>query len=192
MEKYREKKDAKDIYKSGVETEKYRYKEEILPKAGRIPREELERVDTKVIIQEKIKPDPTAERRIMKMQMVSTIEPLKFVGEQVVGDLFERVAFLKQRIEELSTSLNDRILLNKRFVEDINSDIDEKQKMLQIISDRDEMREIKLDITLLKMEKRREMMSFWKDILEIRKELRRLQEEYRIESKISSMFGQLK
>lgn len=167
--------------------QEYKERTEILSPAGFTP--DFRMPEPREVIIEKKPADVKEQRRWVKAELVSPIEPLKFVSEQVVGDLFDRVEFLKHRIEELNAALSDRILLNKKFIEDVNSDIDEKQRMLQATSDREEIRELKLDITLLKMEKRREMNSFWKDTLELRKEIQRLSEEFRIESKIANLFG---
>ena len=52
--------------------------------------------------------------------------------------------------------------------------------------------EILLDLTNLKMERRREALLFWKDTLELQRELHQLKEQFAIESKVAELFKGLR
>jgi hypothetical protein len=134
---------------------------------------------------------PLLQRMIKDMQSESSVQ-LPKIGAEVVGDIFDRVKFLKGRIEELERAIRAREEMNARFNQEIEKDVEELEKVLSTISDREEMREFKLNITLLRMEKRKENINFWKDIVELRSQLKELMEEYESETKIANIFSSLK
>ena len=74
------------------------------------------------------------------------------------------------------------------MVKEIEKDISEKEMLCSGISDMDEKRNFKLDISILRREKRTEIAQFWKDNFELNQELMKLLEELEIESKIVSLF----
>jgi len=73
-----------------------------------------------------------------------------------------------------------------------SKDIDDKLSKLSITTDSDKARDLQLDLTNLKMERRREVLLFWKDVLELQRELQELKEQYMVESKIAKLFEGLK
>ncbi len=119
------------------------------------------------------------------------IESLQRVSPQIIGGLFDRLQFLEQRITELQDAMKTRNELNKQMIAEIDKDVDEKNAMIRSISDMDEKRNLKLDISVLRREKRREYVQFWRDLLELRTELRELMEEHQMESKIAAMFKEM-
>lgn len=129
------------------------------------------------------------KRRAIPSDAESPLIPLRRVKPQIIGSLFDRVIFLEQRIEELRNSLEIRERLHKEISESIDADIREKENMIIGVSDVDEKRNLKLDISLLMKEKRRESIEFWRDTCTLRGELRELIEEHKTEKKIASIFG---
>lgn len=119
------------------------------------------------------------------------IESLQRVSPEIIGSLFDRIKFLEERITELQNAMRIREQLNQQMIDEIDKDIEEKNAMIRSISDMDEQRNLKLDISVLRREKRREYVQFWRDVLELRTELRELMEEYQIESKIGDLFKKL-
>lgn len=115
-------------------------------------------------------------------------KPLRLVSSRVLGNLFLRVDFLSKRIEELEKALQNRINVHQKIITEIEKDIEEKKKRILGIGDINLIRELELDITNLKMEKRKEMVNFWKDTLEIQGELQELREQYMVESRILEVF----
>jgi hypothetical protein len=130
-------------------------------------------------------------RTIHKMINEQTMEPLKRVTPTVIGNLFDRVEFLKQRMIEIKRALDDRKILHDTLIKEIDVDIDDKEKILLKLSDIDDVRDFKLDISTLRMEKRRENIQYWRDLLELSTELRELLEQYQMESKIADLFKEL-
>ena len=116
------------------------------------------------------------------------LESLKRMTPLVIGDLFDRVKFLEQRIDELKSLMGTRETIHNEMVNDIDDDIIEKRQMVGVVSDLHERRNLKLDISILRKEKRHENVQFWKDLLELTTELRTLTEQYETESKIVSIF----
>lgn len=133
----------------------------------------------------------TVIKKMIRDMQAEDLKPLELLGTNVVGNLFDRVNFLMQRISETEQAAKERKLLNERFNQEIENDILEMEKVLSTISDREMLREFKLNITLLRMEKRKENTSFWKDTLLLRNQLQELKEQFEIESKISNMFNSL-
>jgi hypothetical protein len=126
--------------------------------------------------------------RAVEKEQEEPIEPLRRMTPEVVGSLFDRVKFLKTRIEETGKSMEVRDSLHKEMIREIEDDIKEKMQMEMRAADVDEKRNLKLDISALRKEKRTEHIRFWKDMMELRTELRELLERFETESKISRLF----
>jgi len=116
------------------------------------------------------------------------IEPLERETPKVIGSLFDRIEFLKQRIDETNSALELRKSINKEIISDIQADIREKEEIERRLVDMDDKRNFRMDISLLRKEMRAEKVRFWKDILELRTELRELLEQHQTESKIVDIF----
>ena len=133
------------------------------------------------------------ERRSPQRMLLETeLEPLRKVSPKVIGSLFDRVDFLRTRIAEIQSALDTRKLLHNELIKEIDVDIGDKQRMVAGLSDIDDIRDFKLDISTLRMEKRRENVQFWRDLVQLTTELRELMEEYQTESKIANLFRELK
>lgn len=133
------------------------------------------------------------ERRSPQRMLLETeLEPLRKVSPKVIGSLFDRVDFLRTRISEIQSALDTRKRLHDELVKEIDADIGDKQRMVAGLSDIDDIRDFKLDISTLRMEKRRENVQFWRDLVQLTTELRELMEEYQTESKIANLFRELK
>ena len=120
------------------------------------------------------------------------LQPLKKVSPKVIGSLFDRVDFLRTRISEIQSALDTRKRLHEELIKEIDADIGDKQRMVSGLSNIDDIRDFKLDISTLRMEKRRENIQFWRDLVQLTTELRELIEEYQTESKIANLFRELK
>lgn len=129
----------------------------------------------------------TARRAIPRMEE-EMVKPLKRESPKVIGSLFDRVNFLGQRIEETTQVIEDRKKMHEDMTSEIDEDIAEKDAFSAKLTDTDEKRNIKLDISILRKEKRHEQVQFWRDLLELRTEMRELLENYQTEKKISDMF----
>jgi hypothetical protein len=159
---------------------------QVLPKISKYKQEEIKIEKPKV---QKIS-IPILQKLAKDMQ-ASELEPLETIGSKVIGNLFDRVRFLKERIEEIKQTIKEREEMNLKFNKEIDADIAEMERILPTISNREELREFKLNITLLRMEKRKENTLFWRDIVALRKQLKELLEQYEAESKIASLFSDL-
>ena len=130
------------------------------------------------------RPEIIRKIKLLKTKKSRDFRELRLIADEVIGNLFNRVKFLKGRIDELETALNERNQINKTQVEEIKEDINRKNRKLMTLSNIDDIREFELDITNLQMEKRKEILTFWKDTLEVKRELAELKEEYENKSKI--------
>lgn len=119
------------------------------------------------------------------------IESIKRVTPEIIGSLFERVKFLEERIAETKAALEERKSLHQMMIQDIDEDISEKKAMEARLTEMDEKRNLKLDISLLRRDKRNELVRFWKDMYELRAELKELTERYEVESKVMRIFKEL-
>lgn len=120
------------------------------------------------------------------------IEPLRRVSPEIVGSLFDRVEFLRQRVAEIQDSIRTREEMHARMMAEIDADIAEKQQIEASLVDIDEKRNFKLDISLLRREKRHENVQFWRDMVELKSDLRELMERLETESKVVGIFRDLK
>jgi len=120
-----------------------------------------------------------------------SLMPLKKITPNIIGNIFDRVRFLEQRIDEIRKAMDLRGKLHAEIVKGIEEDIREKERMIIGISDMDEKRNLKLDISLLMKEQRRENIEFWRDTYTLHSELREILEDYQIEKKIAGIFSNL-
>jgi len=175
------------FYKSFIEEDLYKEEERLLLPRPRIEKEEYEKEP------EKRPREISVERRtIHKMLSEEQLEPLRTIGPKVIGNLFDRVEFLKQRMAETQAAIETRKKLHNDIIQEVDADIDDKQKVLEKLSDIDDIRDFKLDISSLRMEKRRENVLFWRDIFDLSTQLRESIEEYQMENKIANLFEELK
>ena len=128
---------------------------------------------------------------LIKDTQSTQLQPLKTIGSKVMGNVFDRVKFLRERIEETNNAIKERERINERFNQEIDSDIVTMETIITKISDREELREFKLNVSLLKMEKRKENTLFWRDVVELKNQLREFAEEFEIETKLSNLFDGL-
>lgn len=131
-------------------------------------------------------------RTIHRMLKEEELEPLRKVSPKVIGGLFDRVEFLRQRIDEVKTALDTRKGLHEDLINEIDTDIRDKERMISGLSNIDDIRDFKLDVSTLRMEKRRENVQFWRDVLQLSTEFRELMEQFETESKIANLFRELK
>lgn len=120
------------------------------------------------------------------------IEPLKRLSPEIIGTLFDRVNFLQTRIGEIRESVDIRQKLHKDMMAEIDEDIREKMQIESRLTDIDEKRNLKLDISMLRKEKRTENIRCWKDLMELKTELRELLEQLETESKITKIFNEVR
>jgi hypothetical protein len=130
--------------------------------------------------------------RLMPSSENVKIKSLKLVSEQVIGNIFDRVNFLEKRILELRSSIALRKQIHSNIVTEIQHDVDDRNQFMQVVSDINEKRNIKLDISVLRKERRNEEVQFWRDLVELETELRTMEEEFEVESKIAGIFGENK
>ena len=171
-------------YKSLSESRQYEEQEIARTSPARLREEYVERKASREIKVER--------RTIHHMLREGELEPLRKVSPKVIGSLFDRVDFLRTRINEIQSALDTRKRLHEELIKEIDADIGDKQRMISGLSNIDDIRDFKLDISTLRMEKRRENVQFWRDIFQLTTELRELMEEYQTESKIANLFRELK
>jgi hypothetical protein len=119
------------------------------------------------------------------------IESIKRVAPEIVGSLFERIRFLEERISDTKAAMEDRKGLHAMMIKDIEEDMSEKKTMESRLTDMDDKRNLKMDISMLRRDKRNELVRFWKDMYELRAELKELMERLEIESKVVRIFRDL-
>ncbi len=132
------------------------------------------------------------KRRSMPRMEETKFEELKLEKPEILGNLFDRVEFLKERIDETRHSISTREELHNQIISEVDRDIADKENMQSQVTDFDEKRSIKLDVSILRKEKRTEAVQFWKDIVELKNQLRELMEQFETESKIASIFSRAK
>jgi hypothetical protein len=116
------------------------------------------------------------------------ISPLERDTPMIVGSIFDRVKFLKERIDEAGKSIELRKKIHEEMVADMKADIKDKEEIAGRMTDMTDKRNFRLDISSLRKEMRNETVRFWKDLLELRTELSELLEMYETESKIVGIF----
>lgn len=120
------------------------------------------------------------------------IQPLKTLGANAIGSLFDRVDFLEARIKETKDNLDLRRKIHNEITKEIDTDIEDKREIEIHLTDWDEKRNFKLDISILRREKRQENVQFWRDMVELNNELKELIENHRMETKILGIFKNLR
>lgn len=144
---------------------------------------EEEKAPEKVVVKEAERPHITAFR----MDDDDRLEYLKLKVDEVIGTISERKKFLEKRINELEEAIRKREELHEEIVRDIMEDIREKESLMRKMSRAEDIRDVMLDISALKSQKRKEEVQFWRDITQLKNELAVLKEEYEVTKKISSI-----
>lgn len=173
-------------YSFAFPKEEYEEKEEISVPSKPERIEYREREQPREIVVES-----TTTHKMLKELLKEGDEPLKTIGPRVIGNLFDRVEFLRQRIIETKSALETRKKLHDELMNEIDVDIRDKQSTLAGLNNVDDVRDFKLDISTLRMEKRKESVQFWRDIFQLSTELRELMEQYETELKIANLFKDL-
>ncbi len=150
-------------------------------------RPEQELLDKQQIVREKFVP----VRKALPQMEQPPLEPLKRLKPQVIGSLFDRLKFLGERIEENNKNIQTREKIHQEIVADIDADVREKEEIMARSTDLDDRRNIKLDISVLRREKRAEAVQYWKDVVELKTELKELMEMQFTEKKIVEMFKEI-
>ncbi len=140
--------------------------------------------------------DKIVEKVIVKQKQAipredEDVATVKRTDSDIIGSIFDRVNFIEQRITDIRENIDIRKNLNESMLIEIDEDIKDKRSMLGQAVDMDERRNIMLDISLLRREKRNEQVRFWKDMYELSAELRELMERLEVESKIVGMFEEI-
>ena len=161
------------------------YEEERRPPSVFRPQELYEREE---IIQQEI----IQQKKLWTKIKEEKLRELKLLSSELIGNVFERVKFLEERISDITSFIESRKAINKRIIEEITADIEDKARRLSNVSDPNMIRDLQMDLNNLKMERRKENLLFWKDILELQRELQQLKEQYKIESKIAKLFEGLR
>jgi len=172
--KYIEKKEFEDIYKTEERFERPLFEEEK-------PKEERkERVVREI-----------ARRALPRMEETK-LQTLDRKPSELIGTIFDKVKFLKERIAELESMINERVEIHNGIIRDIDEDIRITNDLASHSMDLDERRNLKLDTSILRKEKRHESVQFWHDIVELRAELREMIEKFQMETQIGDLFKDLK
>ncbi len=159
-------------------------------------------------------PETEEDRPIIKFEKVIEEEPAEFITQvkrvthprlkewkgpkslnrntpEIFGTLFDRLRFLETRADELQDMIKERTRLHMDVIEEINKDIEDKEKTVSWLSDVEEKRNFKLDISILRRDKRFELLQFWRDIMELKTELRELMEHIETERNIVNIFKEV-
>lgn len=144
--------------------------------------------------QPEYKPERVREQTVVSQRLAArvdadSIKPLRLMSSAVIGGIFDRVIFLERRIEELRQSVELRKQIHRNIEVEIEDDIRDRANFIQTISDINERRNLKLDISVLRKERRNENVQFWRDLVELETELRKMEEEHEIEKKIAGIFA---
>jgi len=132
-------------------------------------------------------------KSMLRNAQTPEIEPMELepTGNKVFGTLFDKVRFLRIRIEEMEQAIEDRKEMNMQCNAEIERDIHDLESFLEKLSMKEDIREFKLNISLLRMEKRKENNLFWRDITLLTQQLRELKEQYETESNIAQLFSKV-
>jgi hypothetical protein len=152
------------------------------------PREKIVREITKDEI-EKVK--KVFSRTATPPLMEEDMEPLKRETPVIVGSLFDRIVFLRERIDEINRMMELRKGIHNDMTKEIDADVKEKEEIEKRMVDMTDKRNFKMDISALRKEGRTETVRFWKDMLELKSELQELLEQYKTETKIVDIFKNL-
>ncbi len=153
------------------------------------PREDLRETQTprNPIVEKKTVVKRPVRRDVLKW-VEEEDEPLDIPTGEVVGGLLDREKFLKERVSQITEALETRKNIHKDIVEEIDRDIRDKEELMRKTSDLDEERDLKLDMSFLRAQKRKENVQFWKDVTQLRGQFKELQEELQMETKIANLF----
>lgn len=174
-----------------------KYKEKLLAEGdveGQSPSSDIYRpeiVENKIIQLKRQEAASPILKKLIVSEQSADMMPLRKIGSDVVGSLFDRVKFLRERIVENKAFMEDRKRMNAQFNKDIDADIADMKKIIPTISDREELREFKINLNLLKMERRKENNLLWRDMVSLKTQLRELNEQLEVESKIAELFSNL-
>ncbi len=171
---YIEKKDFEDIYRIEDRHERPIFEEE------KEKEERKERVLKQI------------QRRALPRMEEAKLQTLDRKPSEVIGTIFDKVKFLKERIAELESMISERVEIHKAIIKDIDEDIGITNDLAAHSMDLDERRNLKLDMSILRKEKRHESVQFWHDIVELRAELREMVEKFQMETEISGLFRDLR
>ncbi len=138
----------------------------------------------------RVKEETLISSRLVPRVEEDRIKPLRLISSEVIGGIFDRVNFLKKRIDELRENVRIRAVIHEQITSEIEKDIEDRMQFLLAISDINERRNLKLDISVLRKERRAESVQYWRDLVELNTELRKLEEEYEIETKIAGIFAE--
>lgn len=138
----------------------------------------------------RIKEEILISSRLVPRVEEDRIKPLRLISSEVIGGIFDRVNFLQKRIDELKENVRIRAVIHDQISVEIEKDIEDRMQFLLAISDINERRNLKLDISVLRKERRGEAVQYWRDLVELNTELRKLEEEHEIETKIAGIFAE--
>lgn len=173
-------------YEDADTEQKYRdtAKEDLLYKIANRPLQEQEEDEEREI------PDTITitQRETVPREDITEINLLKCKGPEIIGNLFDKVQFLEDRINELTSATELRKKINVEIIKDIEEDIRDKETFATQCTDFDDLRSIKLHISMLKQQKRKELIQHFHDTVELSTELQALKEEHQTEKKITSLF----
>ncbi len=173
-------------YEDADTEQKYRdtAKEDLLYKIANRPLQEQEEDEEREI------PDTITitQRETVPREDITEINLLKCKGPEIIGNLFDKVQFLEDRINELTSATELRKKINAEIIKDIEEDIRDKETFATQCTDFDDLRSIKLHISMLKQQKRKELIQHFHDTVELSTELQALKEEHQTEKKITSLF----
>ncbi|MFH1445321.1 MAG: hypothetical protein ABIF08_02455 [Nanoarchaeota archaeon] len=180
--KYFDAEELEDIYSSGIGEER-RHEFLDTPTSwddiDKEPRERVEKVRIKTV-------------QTMPRLEEEEMDKLKIISPKIIGSLFDRVKFLKERIEETQNTMKMRTDIHNDMLAEITEDIKERQGMLGKAMSLDEQRSIKLDMSVLRKEKRKEIIQLWRDMFDLRTELKELLEQFQNEQKLADLFSEIK
>lgn len=178
------------MYANDEEKRRYRMqKDEYVHEDTRLSQGRQQRRDELDYELERVREKQVLVRDTMPGADAQGMSTLRIASGAVIGTIFDRVRFLQQRITELENSIALRHQINAQIVAEIDEDIADKDHMVSVLSDSHERRNLKLDISVLRKEKRHELVQFWKDVTELSIELRQRMEEHETEQKIASLFA---
>lgn len=175
-----------DEYEAAEISEKYRdsAKDDLLYRMANRPLKADEEEE------EEIAPDTIKilQKDTIPQEDIDEIKTLRCTGSLIIGNLFDRVKFLENRITELTQAIELRKQIHEEMIADIDADIRDKETLSVRCADFDDLRSVKLQISMLKQQKRRELLQHFHDTFELGAELRALREEFHSEQKIASIF----
>ena len=180
----------RDEYEAAEISEKYRdtAKDELLYRMANRPLKADEEEE------EDIAPDTIKilQKDTIPQEDIDELKSLRCTGSLIIGNLFDRVKFLENRISELTQAIELRKQIHEEMIADIDADIRDKEMLSIRCADFDDLRSVKLQISMLKQQKRREMLQHFHDTVDLGTELRALKEEFHSEQKIASIFDSVR